>query len=108
MSMRKKLWRTFSGKKYQLWYKTTNKKAKDLYVESLRLQGFFVRVVPSSDGYQIYKRKKDSSIRKTQDEPKPRGSVLSPKKGPIQRERSSFAPSGKTTNKHHRKEGVKK
>jgi hypothetical protein len=56
--MRKKLWRDFGGKKYQLWYKTGNKKAKDLYVDSLRLKGFNVRVVKSKDGYQIYRRKR--------------------------------------------------
>lgn len=62
--MKKKLWRTFNGKKYQLWYFTRNKKAKELYVDSLRMEGFNVRVVPSKDGYQIYRRKKESRKRK--------------------------------------------
>jgi len=56
--VKKELWRTFNGKKYQLWYLTKNKKAKELYVDSLRIEGYFVRVIPTKNGYQIYRRKK--------------------------------------------------
>ena len=62
--VRKKLWRKFDGKRYQLWYKTGNKKAKDLYVDSLKLDGFYVRVVKLKDGYQLYRRKKYRRKRK--------------------------------------------
>jgi hypothetical protein len=56
--MKRKLWRKFGGKNYQIWYNTKNKKARDLYVESLRLNGYAARVVNYKDGYQIYRRKR--------------------------------------------------
>jgi len=56
--MKRKLWRKFNGKKYRLWVSTKNKASADVYVNSEKKKGYFVRRVIRSDGtIQLYKRK---------------------------------------------------
>jgi hypothetical protein len=53
-----KLWRKFGGLRYQVWYKTGNKNAKNIYIQSLKKNGYLARSVRHKDGWQIYRRKK--------------------------------------------------